>query len=298
MSRDSFILYTIHKDAWLSLSDEDAGRLIKAVLRYQSDEPFDLPPVPSAIFSIIKAYLDRDAAKWAQTVEKRRAAGAKGGAASGESRRKAAKQIEANEANASSTKQSQANEANASFAKQTKQSQANQANPSCIDMSCCVYDSEEKKIYINNSTYPAHYSPEDIEEASDAVRRDRQRGDYEFNMLRSEYDRARPEGPMAGRAEFMALYHSGEWPGIDEILAGLSRLLEGDYQFIDKTYTPGLAKFLSQQLWKMAPRKPQPKPGQEPEKTAKDKALDEKIAKMRAEMKAKEAARKKARGGW
>ena len=144
----------------------------------------------------------------------------------------------------------------------------------------------------------APMNEEDIEEASDAVRRDRQRGDYEFNMLRSEYDRARPEGPMAGRAEFMALYHSGEWPGIDEILAGLSRLLEGDYQFIDKTYTPGLAKFLSQQLWKMAPRKPQPKPGQEPEKTAEDKALDEKIAKMRAEMKAKEAARKKARGGW
>lgn len=147
-----------------------------------------------------------------------------------------------------------------------------------------------------NFSSPAPMSAEDIEEARDDVQAERRRGDYEFNILRSEYDKARPEGPMAGRQEFMALFHSQDWPGIDEILAGLNRLLEGDYQFIEKTYTPGLAKFLTQRMWQMAPRKPQPKPGQEPEKTEAEKAVDEKIAKMRADLKAKEAAKKKARG--
>ena len=139
-------------------------------------------------------------------------------------------------------------------------------------------------------------SAEDIEEARDAVQAERRRGDYEFNVLRSEYDRARPEGPMAGKPEFMALFHSQEWPGIEEILAGLNRLLEADYQFIEKTYTPGLAKFISQQMWKMAPRKPQPKQGQEPEPTDAEKAAKEKGDRILAELKAKEAQKRKIRG--
>ena len=158
----------------------------------------------------------------------------------------------------------------------------------------------EECISLRGEKFPSHapMNAEDIEEASDAVRRDRQRGDYEFNMLRSEYDRARPEGPMAGRPEFMALYHSGEWPGLEEVLAGLNRLLEGDYQFIEKTYAPGLAKFLSQQLWKMAPRKPQPRQGQgqEPEPTDAEKAAKEKGDRLLAELKAREAQKRKLRG--
>ena len=63
---------------------------------------------------------------------------------------------------------------------------------------------------------------------------------------------------MAGRQEFMALFHSQEWPGLDEILAGLNRLLEEDYQFLEGTYAPGLAKFLSQRMWRMEPRRPKP----------------------------------------
>lgn len=147
-----------------------------------------------------------------------------------------------------------------------------------------------------NFSSPPPMNGEDIEEAKVEIARDRQRGDYEFNLLRSEYDRARPEGPQAGRAEFMALFHSQAWPGLDELLAGLNRLLEGDYQFLDKTYTPGLAKFLSQQMWKMKPRKPQPKPGQEPELTDEEKAAKEKAARMLAELKTREAAKKKIRG--
>lgn len=147
-----------------------------------------------------------------------------------------------------------------------------------------------------NFSSPAPLNGEDIEEAKDALQRDRQRGDYEFNLLRSEYDRARPEGPQAGRAEFMALFHSQAWPGLDELLAGLNSLLEEDYQFLDKTYTPGLAKFLSQQMWKMKPRKPQPRPGQDSELTDEEKAAKEKAARMLAELKAREAAKKKIRG--
>jgi len=312
MNRESFILYTIHKSAWMSLSNEDAGLLIKAILNYLTGEPVSLPPVPSAYFTMIKAYLDRDAAKWAQTVEKRRQAGAKGGAASGRSRRKQTKQEQANEANASGAYHSfpdEANEANASFAQQTKQTQANeanQANPSCIDMSCFVFEEEDSGLERSSHTQkrdegqrvcvsPAPMNAEDIEEARDAVRAERRRGDYEFSLLRQAYDEAKPEGQHSGRDEFLRLFSSPDFPGIDELLESVRQMVAADDQW-RRGYVPKLENWLHERMWTLKPRKPIAGAGADPEPTAEDKAMDEKIAKMRADLKAKEAAKKKARG--
>lgn len=301
MRRDSFILYTIHRDAWMSLSDEDAGKLIKAVLAYQCEEPVSLPPVPTAIFSIIKAYLDRDATKWAQTVEKRRAAGAKGGVASGESRRKAAKQTDANEANASSAKQNQANEANALLAKQTE---ANEANPSCIDVSCYDMSLQDPCVEKNSHTHKIYggtgarvFSPlsgEDIAERQDAVQDQHRRGDYEFSLVREAYNAARQEGELSGRQEFLALYNSSAYPGHDEIIAGINLLCAEDDQF-QRGFAPSLAKFLTQRMWTMKPRAPV---GQErePELTPERLAARERIKRMEEELKQKQAARAKVKG--
>lgn len=297
MNRESFILYTIHKSAWMSLSNDDAGLLIKAILDYQTGDPVSLPPIPNAFFTMIKAYLDRDAAKWEQTVEKRRQAGAKGGVASGRSRRKQAKQEQANEANASLAKQT----------KQTQANEANQANPSCIDVSCYVYEDQDSSIEKKSHTQkryeaqgvrvpPAPLNGEDIAERQDAFRAQQKRGQYEFHVLRDAYDRVKPEAPQAGFPEFLRLYNSPEWrsDSLDEILAGLDALAKGDRQFLgEERYRPGLAKFLAQGMWRMKPRSPE---GAEPELTDAEKATKAKADRMLAELKAKEAAKKKIRG--
>ena len=106
MSKDSFVIVREQRPAFDCLSDDDAGRLIKAVLAYQFDgiEP-DLPPVPQMAFAMMKPVFERFAARYAETCRKRKEAGAKGG--------------KAKAANASKSQQEQANVANASNAKQS-----------------------------------------------------------------------------------------------------------------------------------------------------------------------------------
>lgn len=136
----------------------------------------------------------------------------------------------------------------------------------------------------------APLSGEELENARDAVQAERRRGDYEFGVLRSEYDKARQEGPMAGRQEFLQLFASQDFPGLDEMLAGLRRLLEQDDQF-RRGYAPGLSRFLRERMWTMRPRAPA---GQErePERTPEELEAERKIAEMRARRKAREAERR------
>lgn len=78
MGKESFILHT---DAWEILkdfSDEQCGRLLKALLCYQIGEAIpELDVATKVAFSFMAAQLDRDNDKYAQMVEKRRAAGKK-----------------------------------------------------------------------------------------------------------------------------------------------------------------------------------------------------------------------------
>ena len=250
--KDSFILYTSFGDAVASLSDEDAGRLLKGLYAYHRDQDVDLPPLPKLLFLAMLPKLQEDAAKYEQKLQARREAGAKGGVASGTSRRK-------------QTKQNEANEANASSAKQTKQPQANEADMFCFDMSC--YEKENTHTPLPPSqgggacVPPAPLSGEDVAERQDGARQERQRGDYEFSLLRDAYDKARQEGPRAGRQEFLTLFHSPEWPGIDELVHAVEVLCAEDDQF-RRGYAPGLAKFLREGMWRMQPRAPAGDAGQ------------------------------------
>ena len=84
------------------LSDEQAGKLIKAIFMYAEKKiipEFDDGMVKMA-FSFIKSRIDLDLEKWNKTREKRSEAGRKGG-----------KQTQANQANDSLVKQTQANQA-------------------------------------------------------------------------------------------------------------------------------------------------------------------------------------------
>jgi len=144
---------------------------------------------------------------------------------------------------------------------------------------------------------PRPFSPEDVEEAKDGIRREAEAVRQEFDELREAYKAVRDDGPMAGWPEYQQARRSKGWPGLLFVLDRLQTLIEQDDQW-KRGYKEGLRRFLTDRMWEIEPRKAAPAPNAEPEKTAEDRALDEKIAKMRAEMKAKEAARKKAARGW
>lgn len=79
-NKKSFIMYTDYQKHINRLSDEEAGRLIKAVLEYTntSIEP-ELSPAADMAFSFIKEQIDRDLEKWEDTCQKRSEAGKLGG---------------------------------------------------------------------------------------------------------------------------------------------------------------------------------------------------------------------------
>ena len=105
--KKSFILYLTQRPIFEGLSDEDAGKLIKTVFAYVSDEN----PTPEGLigysFNIIKPLLKNDLREWEDIKLKRAEAGRLGGIA----RANNLKQNQANVANAKSDKQNQANQA-------------------------------------------------------------------------------------------------------------------------------------------------------------------------------------------
>lgn len=139
----------------------------------------------------------------------------------------------------------------------------------------------------------APLSGEDVAERQDGARQERQRGDYEFSLLRDAYNRARQEGPAAGRDLFLELFHSQEWPGIDELIASVERLCAQDDQF-RRGYAPGLAKFLRERMWLMAPRAPAGEgQGETPEQERARREYQERKQAYLNELKARKEARKR-----
>lgn len=120
-NKKSFIVYSDWERYFLALSDQQAGKLLKALFAFVSrDEEMELEPMAQMAFMFMSDQIRRDTQKWKEVCEKRSVLGAKGGKA------------RANKANASTEKQ---NEANASTEKQIqaiasseKQIQANQAD--------------------------------------------------------------------------------------------------------------------------------------------------------------------------
>ena len=101
--KKSFIMYMDQRRLINKLTDEEAGRLLKAIYEYQATgECADLPPAADMLFGVICNQLDRDNEKWARTVQRRAEAGRAGGRAKAEN----SKQMLAN---ASKSKQTLAN---------------------------------------------------------------------------------------------------------------------------------------------------------------------------------------------
>ena len=83
-NRKSFILYLDNAIIFDQLNDEESGKLIKAIFKYQSSgvtPDFSKNPALAMGFSVFKMSLDRDSEKYQERCEKNRANGKKGGMA-------------------------------------------------------------------------------------------------------------------------------------------------------------------------------------------------------------------------
>lgn len=99
--KESFILYTDQRAVINKLTDEQAGKIFKAIYEYVATEK--MPPLDNLldlVITPIKVVLDKNKEKYDDVSKKRAEAGAKGG-----------KQRIANQANASKSKQNVANQA-------------------------------------------------------------------------------------------------------------------------------------------------------------------------------------------
>lgn len=77
--KDSFILYQEQKEIFDTLTDNEAGKLIKAIFEYESGQSPKLNKTLSLVFIPIKNALDRNRQKYEAQVEKNRENGKKGG---------------------------------------------------------------------------------------------------------------------------------------------------------------------------------------------------------------------------
>ena len=94
---DSFILYTSYYDIVGDLTDEQLGRLTRAIFAYAQDgTEIELPPVVRMAFSFIKKDMDHNDGKYQARLKARSDAGRKGGAPKGNSnaRKKACVEVE------------------------------------------------------------------------------------------------------------------------------------------------------------------------------------------------------------
>lgn len=77
--KDSFILFTEHKEIVDQLSNEQAGKLFKAIYEWVINEQLlELDPITKIAFIPIKQSIDRNNDKWLKIKEKRSEAGKKG----------------------------------------------------------------------------------------------------------------------------------------------------------------------------------------------------------------------------
>lgn len=78
MTRDTILLFTSMKEPVSELSDEDAGKLLKAILAYQTDEPVKLEGLLKVVFLQVKQQIDYNNSKYLEQAQKRSDAGKKG----------------------------------------------------------------------------------------------------------------------------------------------------------------------------------------------------------------------------
>ena len=75
MAKNSFILYHDQKQVFDELTDEQAGKLIKAIYEYNVNQKVKLTGALKLVFIPFKTAFDRNNEKWDETIDKRSEAG-------------------------------------------------------------------------------------------------------------------------------------------------------------------------------------------------------------------------------
>ena len=96
MIRDTILLFTSMKEPVSALSDEDAGKLLKAILAYQTGEPVNLEGLLNAVFISIRQQIDYNNQAYESRVALRSEAGKKGAEARWQKMANDGKRISAN----------------------------------------------------------------------------------------------------------------------------------------------------------------------------------------------------------
>jgi len=158
--KKSFVLYADSLDVVEMLTDEQAGILFKAIMRYKSglDLP-DMDGMTKVAFVAIKTYLDRDAERYEQICEKRREAGKKGGILKGI--KNADKQMHSEESESKQIKQMLPSASKSSKCYQVKANQADSDND--IDNDNDSENESDSDLNKTSCTEPATVSmPEPV----------------------------------------------------------------------------------------------------------------------------------------
>lgn len=105
MKKPGLIITEIQRDAWESLTDEQAGKLVKILIKYQFDDaiPDNLPPDLRMAFTFLKPVIDKQKDDYNAVCEKRRQAA---------EQRWSSQQMDANAYTSMQTIQEDANDAN------------------------------------------------------------------------------------------------------------------------------------------------------------------------------------------
>lgn len=80
IKRSSFLLYIDKKEIVDNLTDEQAGKVFKAIYKYVDEkEEMELDPVSNIVFLMFKQMLDKDEDRYLSIVERNRINGSRGG---------------------------------------------------------------------------------------------------------------------------------------------------------------------------------------------------------------------------
>lgn len=156
MAKDkkSFVAYSDWNSTFKKLSDEEAGKLVKMMFSFVSDENPEAPDrITELIFEPIKNQMERDLEKYKEVRQKRAESGRNGGKKSGETRK-----TEQNEAIASID---EANEANACFASKNEANEAVNVNGNVnVIVNDILLEKETKEENIIKENLDSEFFPE------------------------------------------------------------------------------------------------------------------------------------------
>lgn len=158
--KKSFVMYADLAEHVRLLDDAEAGRLFRAILAYAGDgaEPEDLTPAGEMLFSVVRAQIDRDAAKWTAKKKARQEAGKQGGEAKAENERKRKQ-----------TKDELANSSKKDFAREDVANQAVNV-PVPVNVPVSVIGRKDSSASATPRTRSARFTPPTQEEVERFMR--------------------------------------------------------------------------------------------------------------------------------